>query len=500
MGCVRVLLIYSNRSRIIEPVPPIGLSYVATATRKAGHEVRFLDMMVSHNPTGELEKALADFDPEVVGISIRNIDTVIPQRLAWSFGESAQLIAKIRESGKRIIVLGGSAVSVVKAAALEHLDADFAIVGEGEVAFPQLLQALENHAPYAGTDGLCFRENGRIGQNPPRREKTFGASGMQDWIRWKEYDRGGGPFSIHTKRGCPLHCLYCNYPVMEGPGFRLREATDVVDEIEQVKKDSDPRAFEFTDTTFNLPVSHAVSICEEILRRKLKVTLSAVGVNPLGVTRELLDLMKRAGFVSIVISADAANDTMLRNLQKGFTMDDVRRTARWVRESGISNTWFFLFGGPGETRDTVEQTLRFVEKELNCRRCLTIAMTGIRILPGTPMAQLLIRQGLLPENPDLTRPVFYFAPDLSERWVLDRIHESIARCPTIVHGGEEKGSFAEKMFYRALRLMGAAPPYIRFLPYFLSLPLLPTLRSKATRVPKSDPGLFVAPISSLAAR
>lgn len=488
---VRVLLIYSNRSRIIEPVPPIGLCYVASATRDAGHDVQLLDMMVSRDPMAELTKALESFDPQVVGISIRNIDTVIPQRLSWDLGEIPGLIAAIRRAGNRPIVLGGSAVSAIKEDALRHLDGDFAIIGEGEVAFPKLLHSLENKIPCSGIEGLCFRADGKIHRNPSRRENSFGPSRMQDWIRWREYDRAGGPFSIHTKRGCPMHCLYCNYPAMEGREFRLREAGDVVDEIEKVKKDCGPRTFEFTDTTFNLPAGHAISICEEIIRRNLKVTLSAVGVNPLGVTGGLLGLMKRAGFVSMVISADSASSTMLKNLQKGFSVDDVRRTAKSVRGSGIFSTWFFLFGGPGETCDTVGETLAFVEEELNDRRCLTIAMTGIRILPGTPMAQQLIGQGLLPEEPDLTRPAFYFSPGLSERWVLDRIQESIARCPTIVHGSEEKGSSAEKFFYRALHLLGVAPPYIRFLPYFLRLPLVSTLRARASLAPGSEPGLFL---------
>lgn len=488
---MRVLLIYSNRCRIIEPAPPIGLSYVATATQEAGHEVRFLDLMVSRNPMRELEEMLADFDPEVVGISVRNIDNVIPQHPTWQLGEVSELIVRIRKSGGRVIVLGGPAISVLKFRALEILHADFAIIGEGEVSFPELLQAIGANADHSGIAGLSYRQDGKIRTNSSVPRADFGPSGMENWTRWKEYDRSGGAFAIHTKRGCALHCLYCNYPAMEGRTYRCRDAMDVVNEIERVQNGIGPRTFEFTDTTFNLPTAHAAAICEEIIRRKLRVNLSAVGVNPLGVTKEMLGLMKRAGFISMVVSADAGNETMLQNLRKGFTLDDVTRAARLIRESGIHSTWFFLLGGPGETEETVGETLAFVEKHLNYSKCLTIVMTGIRIFPGTPLAESLLAGGLIAPETDLATPVFFFSPGLDESRVLARITRSIRRCPTIVHGGEQSGSTAERLFYRALHAAGAAPPYMRFLPHFLSLPFVPGLRAGTACVSATQPGVYL---------
>lgn len=488
---MRVLLIYSNRTRILVPAPPIGLSYVASAAREAGHEVRFVDLMLSADPDGELLRAVTGGNPEVIGISIRNIDTVIPQRLSWQLGELGGMLREIREVSDATIVLGGPAASVLGGRCLEMLDADFSVVGEGEVAFPKLLKALEEGSDYTGIEGLCYRSGGAVVCNEPVRRTEFGPSRMEDWVDWRAYDRAGGTFAIHTKRGCPLKCLYCNYPGMEGTEIRRRDVGEIVDELERVSAELGPRTFEFTDSTFNIPSSHAIEICEEILRRGLKVKLSAVGVNPLGVTPELFPLMARAGFISMVISAEAGNETMLANLRKGFTMEHVRQTARFAADSGIRSLWFFLLGGPGETEQTVEETVRFVETHLNSRRFLSVLMTGIRILPGTALARLGLEEGWLSPETDLARPAFYFAPGLSEKWVLDRINRAIANCPTIVHGGEESGSAFERMFYGALRRMGFAPPYIRFLPWFLSMPPLPTLRARHTGVPTSEEELFL---------
>lgn len=478
----RVLLVYSNRARILEPAPPIGLAYVATATRAAGHDVRFVDLMLSPDPQGDLRRALVEFRPDVIGISVRNIDNVVAQRVARHLDELDVVLATARAHSDARIVLGGPAASILGPVALERLDADFAIVGEGEVAFPELLAALAVGGDLRAVPGLCYRDGERIEVNPPVRQEAFGRSNMGDWVDWRAYERGGGTWAIHTKRGCPLQCVFCNYPVMEGHALRQRSAVDVVDEIERVRATVGPRTFEFTDSTFNVPESHARSICEEIIRRKLRVKLSAVGINPLTVSEDLFDLMIRAGFVSLIISPDSANDAMLRNLRKGFTAEHVRNTARWARRSGIRCTWFFLFGGPGETNETAEETVAFVEEHLNWKRFLSVMMTGIRIFPGTELARHAVSSDYIGADRDLCDSYFYFSKDLDEAWLLGRIDRAILRCPTIVHGAEQNGSAAERWCNRALHHLGVAPPYYRFLPMVLRLPSLAAWRSRNTNV------------------
>lgn len=478
----RVLLVYSNRARLLEPPPPIGLSYVATAARAAGHEVRVLDLMNSRDPQADLHRALAEFRPEVIGLSVRNIDNVVAQRVSWHIDELSVLLATLRAASDACIVLGGPATSVLGPIALERMDADFAIVGEGEVAFPELLAALAGRRGFEGIAGLCWRGPNGVECTPPERQESFGGSGMADWVNWPAYDRAGGTWAIHTKRGCPMRCIYCNYPVMEGHRLRQRAAADVVDEIEDIMARVGPRTFEFTDSTFNLPESHARGICEEILRRRLRVNLSAVGINPGALSEELFVLMKEAGFISLVISPDSASPVMLENLRKGFTVEHVRNAVRWARASGIRCTWFFLFGGPGETNDTAEETVAFAERELNSGQFLTVMMTGVRLLPGTALARHAVATGYVPAEGDLCEPMFYFSKDLDEAWLLERINQAIGRCPTIVHGGEETGSAPERWFHRLLHWVGAAPPYYRLLPLFLRLPPVRVVRSRRTNV------------------
>lgn len=473
---MRVLLVYANKSRDLTAAPPIGLSYVASAARASGHDVAVVDLLVAGDGEGALRRALRVHRPEVVGISVRNIDSCSKQRPAWQMGDVMRHIELVRESGSARIVVGGPAVSVLGPAVFQSLPADFAVVGEGEVAFPALLRALARGEAASGIPGVHERDGSGNGGNGPDRLSCFGRSGMENWIDWPAYRRRGATWAIQTKRGCPMHCVYCAYPGIEGEKLRCRAPRDVADEIEHVVATSRPRTFEIVDSTFNLPTSHAIEICEEIARRNLRVRLTAMGINPLGVTGALFRAMRRAGFRSMMVSPDAASDTTLARLEKGFTVRDVRKTARLAMVSGMRSAWFFILGGPGETRETVDETLRFIETELSDPRCLSILMTGVRVLPGTGMASLAMREGLVTRDHDYAAPTFYVSPDVEEGWIVSRVQRALAKNPGIVYAAEQSTSKAERWFNAGLQTLRFAPPYWRYLPVLMRVPPLPQLR------------------------
>lgn len=482
---MRVLLVYANSNRELVPSPPVGLSYVASATRAAGHDVRFLDLLFSRKPGRDLRRVVRSFAPEVVGFSVRNIDNLVCQRVTRELDDLAGLLAVVREESRAPIVLGGPAISILGPRVLARLDADFAVVGEGEETLPRLLAALEGRrqsgAPEAGprfdaVSGLCWRDQDEIRGTPAAPLAGFGRSGMADWIDWPAYERAGGTWAIQSKRGCPLGCMYCAYSATEGHGLRRRSAADVVDEIEDIAARISPRTFEIVDSTLNVPAEHAIELCREIIRRDLKINLTAQGLNPLDVPDGLFPLMKQAGFNAVMISPEAANDAMLRNLRKGFTMEHVRRTVRLARESGISCFWFFMLGGPGETQATVDETVSFVERELSWKGSISLFMTGIRILPGTELAGREIACGHLAADADLSEPSFFLSPEVTEEWILRRINTAIGRHSNIAHAAEQGSSLLERLMHRALNAAGVAPPYWRFLPVLLSFSPLRLLR------------------------
>lgn len=478
---MRVLLVYANQSRDLVPAPPVGLAYVATATRAAGHDVRWLDLFGDPDPPGALRQAVRQEAPEVVGVSVRNIDNLVRQRPAAHLDAVGRLVAAVREASAAAVVLGGPAVSVLGPAVLERLPADFAVLGEGEAAFPRLLGAMATTRRYDAVEGLCYRRDGRVVASPPARLSAFGASGMQAWVDWRRYERAGGTWAVQTKRGCPLGCSYCAYPQVEGAACRRRPPGEVADEIERVAATVRPRTFEIVDSTFNVPAGHAEEVCRELARRRLGVRLTAMGVNPLGVSAELFALMRQAGFRSMMVTPESASDAVLRRLRKGFTAEHVDRAARLARGSGLASTWFFMLGGPGETRQTAEETVSFVERHLDWPGCLVVFMTGIRVLPGTELARIAVEEGRLAPDRDLSEPTFYLSPDVDEAWLLARVDRAIARCPAVVHAAEEGQSRYERLANALFARLGVAPPHWRFLPWLLRVPPVPALRRRTPR-------------------
>ena len=239
-----------------------------------------------------------------------------------------------------------------------------------------------------------------------------------------------------------------------------------------------PRTFEFVDSTFNIPSSHAIAICEEIIRRGIKAKFTVMGINPRDVPPELFPVMKRAGFNSMLISAEAGCDAMLRSLRKGFTMGEVEACRTYATGSGIKSTWFFMLGGPGETMDTCEETIRYAETQLTGREFLSVFFTGIRLLPDTELARQAVSTGEITADTDFSQGCFYLSPQIKEAQVIARINQAITRNPCIVHAAEGRVSDGQRRLYRALDVAGVAAPYWRFLPEFLSFPPLHFLRSR----------------------
>lgn len=488
---MRVLLLYSNQSREVVPAPPIGLSYVASATRAAGHQVKLLDLAFSGDIPRELAATITAFAPEVVGLSVRNIDNVIHQRFNSPLNALLEQVAVIRRTARGAdgqpvpLILGGPAISILAEKSLSVFGADYAVVGEGEAALPALLDAIANGRPAGSIPGICHREGGQPQRTPSALLARFADSGMEDWIDWQRYEREGGTWPIQTKRGCPMNCVYCAYPLIEGRRFRQRDPVEVVDEIERVLRQAKPRTFEFVDSTFNLPASNAIAICEEILRRRIKASFTAMGINPLDVPAELFPLMKRCGFNSMMVTPEAGCDSMLEALGKGFSMQHVNTCLSLAKASGLRSMWFFMLGGPGETMDTCEETIRFAQEQLTGSKFTSVFFTGIRILPGTRLARKAIELSHIAPDTNFSEGVFYLSPEIDEARVLGRIYQAIAANPSIVHAAEGGISATQRGYYRLLNGLRIAPPYWRFLPGMLAFPPLHYLRS---RYPAIQPG------------
>lgn len=411
---MRVLLVSANREAIPDPIFPLGLAYIAAATQAAGHQVSVADLCFGHAPIKKLQQHLHTFKPDVIGLSIRNVDNAAYPLTVDYLATHREVIDAIREHSSATLVLGGSGFSILPEAYMQALGADYGVRGEGEQAFVALLDALKNHYPAGTIAGVLARNHlsvdGLHVQTPANTNPGWGnallpARRLFDYAR---YVRRGGSGNIQTKRGCVFKCSYCTYPLLEGNRFRLRDARDVVDEIENLLRDYGQHPLFFVDSILNFPRGHVEGICEEILRRKLTLRWSCYAT-PVKLDRRQAQLMAQAGCEGIELGTDAVDDEQLKRLGKSFDAATVFRANRHCLEAGLRVCHTLIFGGPGETESSIRNTCRAMH---TMRPTAVVAMTGVRVYPGTPLAAQLLANG---EDSDIgLTPTFYIEPAVKD--------------------------------------------------------------------------------------
>ena len=393
---------------------PLGPALVAAACRKAGHDVVLLNLMFEGDTQSAIQDCVEGFRSEVIGISVRNIDD---QNLA----DPKFLLPPVREVVKTCrslcdapIIVGGAGYSIFPESALRYLGADMGIRGEGEVTFAALLERVAKGAPASGLPGLYLP-----GQRPA--ERTF-ARNLDDLPLpesglWIPSVRGPSEFwvPVQSRRGCPLDCSFCSTSAIEGRALRRHSPEAIAAWLEQLAS-SGFTNFNFVDNTFNLPPDYAKELCRKIIERGLAINFWSI-IYPKWVDSELVELMARTGCREISLGFESGTDRMLASLNKMFNTEEVKMVARMFAAAGIFRRGFLLLGGPGETRESVEESLAFADS-LNLD-ALKVTV-GVRIYPETPLAATALAEGMIRPDDDLLDPRFYLAPRLRD-WLPERI-------------------------------------------------------------------------------
>jgi radical SAM superfamily enzyme YgiQ (UPF0313 family) len=227
---MKILLISVNRERMPFPVFPLGLAYIARGLREEGHQIEVMDLCFSQEGSVDLNNTLGRFKPDLIGVSLRNLDNLTYPTSISYLKDVEAVIGNCRRSTSSRLVIGGSGFSLAPLELLQHLDVDFGIVGEGEEAFRHLLRSLGRGDPISPSPHLLVKEK-------PLPDLIEGAkvfpiqSPDRSLFETQRYLEEGGMGNIQTKRGCPFSCIYCTYPLLEGRKVRLRKTEVVVEEI-----------------------------------------------------------------------------------------------------------------------------------------------------------------------------------------------------------------------------------------------------------------------------
>ncbi|MBA2687656.1 MAG: cobalamin B12-binding domain-containing protein [Gemmatimonadaceae bacterium] len=464
----RVLLVSTNRERQPYPVVPNGLACVASALKAAGHTVRFLDLCFANNPVERARAEAVGFDPDFVGVSVRNIDNSDAIALRHYTPDALEVVRALRAAAPRAtLIAGGAAFGVAPEALFETFDVDFAVAGDGERASVSLINALAAGESPLGIPGVVRRDGSRVVFAPPGEDAdldSLPSPSLHEWIDLRRYERHGATIPIQTKRGCVYKCVYCTYRNVEGWGYRLRAAENVADEIAELRSKAGVRNFDFVDSTFNSPPGHAIEVCEAIIQRKLNVHLDTTNFTPATASDELLRVMRRAGFRTLGISAESASDPVLEKLEKGFTAAKVREVAERVERAGIRTLWIFLVGGPSETPETLRETLAFAKWRLERGDAVYLTI-GLRIYPGTTLHRISIDEGVVAKDESLLTPAFYFSPQLDFSESVEEIRRFAMRHPRFMFSADSR-SIVLPYLTRAASLIGLPRPHWQYMGLF----------------------------------
>jgi radical SAM superfamily enzyme YgiQ (UPF0313 family) len=404
---VRILLISANTERIKMASLPLGLSLVAASARQAGHYVTFLDLLAAGAPVAAIRGSIAASAPEVIGISVRNIDDQSMESRQFLLEPVKQLVAACRASSAAPIVLGGAGYSMFPEAALAYLGADFGVCGEGERAFVELLARLQQGQERSDLPGVYVAGRGLLAQRRFEAELDCLPFADMDLLAAADPHDPDLWVPVQTRRGCPLGCNYCSTASIEGRMVRFRTPQRVAERLAQLA-DAGFRRIYFVDNTFNLPPSYALDLCRAISSLRLALSWRAI-LYPHNVPKGLIAAMAKAGCVEVSLGFESGSPQVLHAMNKRFEPEEVREISRRLAAHGIRRLGFLLLGGPGETRQTVEESLRFAD---SLHLEMLNVTVGIRIYPGTPLARQAVAEGMIAADDDLLQPRFYVRPEL----------------------------------------------------------------------------------------
>jgi radical SAM superfamily enzyme YgiQ (UPF0313 family) len=428
---MRILFISPNRLSLVVPPLPLGLASVVAAVEKE-HQVQVLDFMFLDDPLEQVRRVVTKYSPEIIALSVRNVDNQDFRHPESFIGEVKELVTLLQGLSDAPVMVGGSGFSIMPREFMEYLGADFGVAGEGEVAFREFLAAFAGSRDWRTVSGLVWRQGEEWQLNPVQRVADLQslAPPALEYFTPNLYQEAlgsaklPGMVPVQTRRGCPMKCIYCTTPLLEGRRLRAWEPGQVAAWLAAWHEKFALTRFYFVDNLFNCPPGYAKSLCRAIIDLNLPLEWGAL-INPAAPDRELFRLCRQAGGASMQVGNESGSDLVLTNLGKGFDRRQVELTFRFMEEEGIAYTCFLLLGGPGETRETVEESVALLEQYHPQMVNLTV---GVRIYPGLPLHRLALAAGVVDPGDNLLRPRFYLSPAIKD-WIWEYLAGVTARHP-----------------------------------------------------------------------
>lgn len=437
---MKVLLISANTLCEPYPVYPLALDYVAGAI-EGSHEVCCLDLN-SVDENGGLPGAVSAFNPDIIAISLRNIDNTDALNPQGFMGHYKQLTDSLRGCSAAPIVLGGTGFTLFAPEIMRLLAADYGIIGEGE-RLALLLQALENGEDPAVIPGVVVGEGPVSKPDPWSRTVVRRFDSQAAHLNF--YLRTGGMLNLQTKRGCPFRCVYCSYPYFEGRTIQC-EPPEQIARTAMSLQEAGAKYIFITDSAFNADSDQSLAVAKAFKKAGLSIPWGGFFA-PVPVPSDYFMILAECGLKHVEFGTESLCDTVLAAYQKPFAKRHVFAAHQSANAAGLHVAHYFLLGGPGETEETLAESLSEMDR---LEKTVLFIFNGMRIYPHTSLYEIALQEGQLSPEQSILEPVFFNPSSISltdialqvESHARGRMHWIRAA------GGEQTSEILTRMYRR----------------------------------------------------
>ncbi|MBF0540561.1 MAG: radical SAM protein [Nitrospirae bacterium] len=389
---MRVCLVQPNIEASItvkRSYPPLGLAYLITYLKNNNINATLLDAQAFNMSNNQIKEYFENNTYDIVGVTATT----------WQLHSSIKCceLAKM-SSSHPIIVMGGVHPTFYFKETLAFKDVDIIVRGEGEVTLLDLINTISNKQPLHEVKGIAFKDNNEVIVTPDRQPiEDLDSIPIPDRNMFKKdyykcyttVVRQKPCYSIVSSRGCHFKCNFCSTPDF-WKKQRLRSPKNIVDEMEMLVNDFGAKEIMFMIDTFNATIEHAKETCQEIIDRRLKV-LWRTNARVYPIDEELVRLMKRAGCWMVYYGVENGNPEMMKKIGKAITPEKVIKAFNLTEKAGIRTLAYFIIGLPGETEQTVKETIAF-QKKINPD---FIVYSKAMVFPGTQLYENAVSLGMV---------------------------------------------------------------------------------------------------------
>jgi hypothetical protein len=416
---MRILLIATNRHNRwmskdeVRPLP-IGLAYVAAYIDPRRHPLRIMDLMFSEDYLEDIDQAIHEFDPQLVGLSVRNLDNgsyVDPQS---ALPVTREVIQRVRGCSKAAIVCGGPAFSVLPQECFRYLEPDIGLTGDAAETFADLVDLLEKGKSYKQLPGVVYPDNGEIKIAAQRATSTLSRPPRLEDLDLTRYRKAGFGVGVITKLG--WYSSTTAAPTPEDQWRIVRPVPEVVEEVRRLQNCHEVREFFFIDQAFNQPVEYAKDLCRCLIDQGISIKWNT-NLGPQDCDQELISLMVQSGCQMVLIGGgsmtpySAMSEGFEERVKLSTDLVALHRLCDLCHAEGLTYSITQPFGEPSETKDTIRTKIAFLCTVAGPDRTAHVNLRmGARLMPGTELTRRALQEGLIGSESDLLMPTFYLAP------------------------------------------------------------------------------------------